>query len=173
MSNTSIVIGEIRQGLKLIEKLDKRLFKCLCLKCNNEHIIRREKFGRDKSCGCERTSLGKENPLFKGHEGIHLAKWNTYIRNAQTRNIEFSISIEYAWSVYLNQNKVCSLTKEPIHFWATSTKKESTASLDRINNSLGYIEGNIHWVHKKINQIKMDMDLSEFIHLCNKVAINN
>lgn len=32
---------------------------------------------------------------------------------------------------------------------------------------------NVHWVHKKINQIKMDMNMQEFIELCKKVSNEN
>jgi hypothetical protein len=47
---------------------------------------------------------------------------------------------------------------------------EQTASLDRIDNSQGYINGNIQWVHKIINRIKMDLNTSYFVELCKKVA---
>jgi hypothetical protein len=171
MSN--IYIGDIRNSLKLIEKLPDKRFKCLCLICNKEHTIQRDKFGRDKSCGCERIKSGKNNHLFTGYEELHGAKWSSYIRNAKKRNIKFNISIEYAWSLYISQNRLCSISKLPIYFWKTSGKKQATASLDRINNSIGYIEGNVHWVHKDINQIKMDMDLLDFINLCKIVAQNN
>lgn len=173
MSNISIYINEIRNNLKLIEKLPNKRFKCLCLICNKEHIIRREKFGRDKSCGCNRVITGKENCHFQGHEEIHLGKWKTYINNAKKRNIEFSVSIEYAWLLYIKQNKLCAITKLPIYFWVNATERQSTASLDRIDNTKGYVEGNIHWVHKKINQIKMDMELETFITLCKLVSNNN
>lgn len=171
---SQINLGDVRNNLKLIEKIPtNNHFKCLCLLCNKEHILRREKFGRDKSCGCARFKSGKSNIHFQGYEEIHKGKWTSYIRNAKIRKIEFSISIEYAYSIYLKQNKQCAISKLPIIFWENATKKICTASLDRIDNSKGYIEGNIHWVHKKINQIKMDMDLKEFISLCKEVSNNN
>ena len=51
--------------------------------------------------------------------------------------------------------------------------KKISASLDRIDNNIGYIEGNVQWVHKWINVMKGAMSNECFIFLCNKVAENN
>ena len=37
-----------------------------------------------------------------------------------------------------------------------------TASLDRIDSSKGYTEDNIQWVHKDVNQMKMDLPEQRF-----------
>jgi hypothetical protein len=47
---------------------------------------------------------------------------------------------------------------------------QSTASIDRINSSMGYIPGNIQWVHKMVNQMKMDMEETEFVAWCTTIA---
>jgi hypothetical protein len=48
--------------------------------------------------------------------------------------------------------------------------KSTTASLDRINSSLGYVEGNCQWVHKVINTMKMALSQDEFIYYCSLVC---
>ena len=48
--------------------------------------------------------------------------------------------------------------------------KTGTASLDRIDSSKGYIQGNIQWVHKRINQMKWDSEENDFINWCKLVA---
>jgi hypothetical protein len=48
-----------------------------------------------------------------------------------------------------------------------------TASLDRIDSSKGYEEGNIQWVHKHINFMKRTYSQEYFIDMCKKVADNN
>lgn len=45
-----------------------------------------------------------------------------------------------------------------------------TASLDRIDSSKGYIEGNVQWVHKRINKMKLDDSDTEFIEWCRLIA---
>jgi hypothetical protein len=49
----------------------------------------------------------------------------------------------------------------------------STASLDRINNNLGYVIDNVQWTHKAINQMKSDRTQEEFLNLCCLVAERN
>ena len=49
-------------------------------------------------------------------------------------------------------------------------KSDGTASLDRIDSSKGYIEGNIQWVHKDINRMKGDSSDNDFIKLCKIIS---
>ena len=51
--------------------------------------------------------------------------------------------------------------------------KYTSASLDRIDSSKGYIEGNVQWVHKDINKIKTDMSDNKFIEWCKLIAEYN
>lgn len=48
-----------------------------------------------------------------------------------------------------------------------------TASLDRIDSSIGYIPGNIQWVHKIFNRMKNNHSDARFIELCKIVAAHN
>jgi len=43
-------------------------------------------------------------------------------------------------------------------------------SIDRIDNSKGYIEGNVQWVHKLANLMKNKFTDEEYIEMCEKVA---
>lgn len=47
---------------------------------------------------------------------------------------------------------------------------EGTASLDRIDSSKGYIEGNVQWIHKELQHMKRNLEDSEFIRICEEVA---
>ena len=49
---------------------------------------------------------------------------------------------------------------------------EITASLDRIDSSKGYIEGNVQWVHKSVNIMKCDFSSDIFIGICNQISNN-
>jgi len=46
----------------------------------------------------------------------------------------------------------------------------TTASVDRIDSSIGYVMGNIQWVHKDINKMKSDFSQELFIAWCGLVA---
>lgn len=92
---------------------------------------------------------------------------------AEKRNIEFNVSQEYLWELFLLQNRKCVLTNMDIGFANTiknHTHSGSTASLDRIDSNKGYVIGNVQWVHKDINKMKMDFEQVYFKELCNKVT---
>ena len=48
-------------------------------------------------------------------------------------------------------------------------KAKATASLDRIDQNKGYEIGNVQWVHKDVNLMKMYLDEKYFIGLCGKI----
>jgi hypothetical protein len=105
--------------------------------------------------------------LLKNHKGsyeeIPIAWFNSKTRRAKQRDYEFTITIENIWDIYIAQDKVCALSGVPISF-------NDTASLDRIDNSIGYIKSNIQIVHKDVNYMKYTYSQDYFIKMCNLVA---
>lgn len=120
---------------------------------------------------------GNESPYFKGVGEISLDFYN-HIRRAAAkpqryREVkEFTVTLEYLWELYLKQNRQCALSKLPIGFNERegSRGRRCSASLDRIDSSKGYVEGNVQWVHKHINIMKNKYELDYFVKLCNLVA---
>ena len=152
-------------------------FRCFCGK---EFYARPSNFfgkhADSKSCGCSQNikAKGKENPLWEGIGDISGDYFNSIKHGAfrKSRILEFSISKEYIWNLFIQQNKKCALTGLDIKI-DSSSKLNSTASLDRIDSSKGYIENNIQWVHKVINKMKWDLNQDDFINYCKLVASNN
>lgn len=59
------------------------------------------------------------------------------------------------------------------HIWRVECNAEQgTASLDRIDSSGDYAEGNVQFVHKTINKMKWDLTDMEFRNFCVLVAKN-
>ena len=124
---------------------------CNC-DCGEKNVdIAIHSLGKTNSCGCDKTGYlkitGKNNSRFTGHEDISGRYWGRIKESAKTRNFEFNITIDYAWDLFLNQNKECALSGLPIKFSFTRNKNDESASLDRIDSKLGYVEGNVQWVH--------------------------
>lgn len=119
------------------------------------------------SCGCK-----KINSQYKGYKDLSGAYWNKVKNGAKDRNIEFNITIEYAWKLFEKQNKKCALTGRDISLYRQTSIDWSThtASIDRIDSKKGYIEGNIQWVHKDVNRMKWSLTLEEFIKICHEVT---
>lgn len=52
---------------------------------------------------------------------------------------------------------------------STEVHKKTTASLDRIDSTKGYIHGNLQWIHKDLNQMKSNRTQDEFLEWVRKV----
>lgn len=119
-----------------------------------------------KSCGCINHRTGADSVHWKSPNEIPMTYWTACKSNARHKDREFSISIEYAFEVWVSQFGLCALSGEYIELG-------KTASLDRIDSSIGYKEGNIQWLHKTINSLKSDLTEDEFISWCRKVTEHN
>lgn len=95
---------------------------------------------------------------------------------AKNRGITFSIKRKDAFDLFVIQNRKCALTGLEISFAETTrdhNRGKTTASLDRINSTLGYEHGNIQWTHKDINLMKGSLCESRFYNLCELVVLQN
>jgi len=133
---------------------------------------------QQRSCGCYLHSVEFKinGPLWNGYGEIHGKWWNGFKKGALKRKHEFKISIEYAWELFLKQDRKCSLSGLPLVFSSTTRgfqHGETTASIDRINNKIGYIESNIQWVHKDVNYMKQKYNQEYFIEICKFIAKHN
>lgn len=148
----------------------------LCLKCNSKYICQGRCVTRAKNPNtkCRQCSYLERDSGFNGCGEIG-GSYLCCIRNgARKRKLEYEVGATYLWELFLSQDKKCALSGIPITLDKNYRKRDGqTASLDRINSSVGYIEGNVQWVHKDINRIKLDYDESYFIYLCECVTFKN
>lgn len=150
-------------------------YRCKCDCGKIKDVLRASLMrGRVKSCGCliKDIKYFKKFPKkWKGYEGISKSYYSSIKRNARIRNLEFSVSIEYLWELFLKQNRKCALSGIELYPPEKFTDTKSyNASIDRIDSKKGYIEGNLQWVLKEINVMKMNMSDEKFIDLCNKIS---
>ena len=154
------------------------LCECSC-GCEKQVLATHLVSGKIRSCGCLNKKTGSEHFNFDGYGEIHRSIYNAYKNSAtnrykhQTRKkIPFEFSIEYLWGLFLDQDRKCNISGIEIYF-GQKNNSDKTASLDRIDSSKGYIEGNVQWVHKDVNMMKRTFDQDYFIDLCKKIAYNN
>lgn len=170
---TGKVFGKLKViSVAGVNKHSHRTWNCLC-ECGNSRIISTNQLnsGKHKSCGCfgvkSGNRRGKDVYNFCGYEDISGTKWGTIKFGATVRNLVFEIDKEFIWNLFEKQNRKCALSGLDISY------KENTASVDRIDNSIGYTKENVWLVHKKINIMRMALSVDEFISFCKSVANYN
>lgn len=154
---------------RLENKYNKTYYWCRC-KCMREARVQGSSLKNGDSTGCSKCckKKGNKSSRWKGYEEISAKILKGIIRGADNRNLEYSVSNEYIWSLYIKQNRRCSLTGLQLTFG--SKEQDTTASLDRIDSKKGYVEGNLQWVHKEINILKWAHPQEKFIEWCQWVA---
>lgn len=166
--------GDKKHYLTFIKYLEEkkgkeRLLEVKCV-CGKIKKVTYGTWNRGSSCGCRHHLLGTESTAWKG--GKYVPQWYFGVikTRANQRGTKFDLTIEYIDLLFSQQDFKCKLSNLNIAFLAVHNH---TASLDRIDSTKGYIEGNVQWVHKDINRIKSDLDLNYFLTLCKSVSETN
>lgn len=145
------------------------MWECKC-KCGSIKIVQACHLHSKKTHSCRKCSEHKHKGKLNSSI-FQRIKWG-----AKCRGIEFNLSKEYLYDLLYNkQQQRCVYLDEVITIANTiygCKHGEGTASLDRIDSSKPYEEGNVQWVHKKINLMKGKIPHEEFLSICRKVAQN-
>ncbi len=153
-------------------RYNRKIWKCQC-ECGNLAYVSTLHLttGNTKSCGC---LVHKRASTWTGYGSLSGCLWNKIKKSAEKRNINFDITIEQAWDLFIKQDKKCALSGVDLTMLANHTKLAHlcNASLDRIDSSKGYIEGNVQWVHKDINFMKMNLPEEKFKEYCSLIHNN-
>jgi hypothetical protein len=138
--------------------------------CGKIFSIRTSRINNTPSCGC---SDSETNPKFV-KEFKDMPNWfiQKFADGAKDRKIEYNISNEILWDVYIQQDMKCVYTGVKLFMPTQKTQFTYNASIDRIDSKIGYISGNVQWVHKKINMMKGVLSDQDFIDFCVLVAAN-
>ena len=183
------LVGKVFGQLTCLEKLPKTSsgnsrYLLIC-SCGQEHIAGSHNLRKGISTRCRKCADRKmANANSKQWGGCGLISggwWYTHIttrsgmwRGRRGTPIQIAIDVKYGWELYTKQGGNCAISGVEIGFPKTnkpSDKSMGTASLDRINPSMGDVEGNVQWVHKIINQMKWNNSDEELIKWCKTVTV--
>ena len=159
---TGNIYGRLEVTRFLGVRGDKHLlWECKCA-CGNIHkattnMLRR---GHCQSCGClhsERASAwSKQNRRIHGMSGTkELEMLNSAKHRAKKRNIIFDLEVQH-----INIPDECPILGIPI--WTErGIKTDHSPSLDRIDNTKGYVPDNVWVISWRANTLKSDATLDE------------
>lgn len=178
------IIGNTYGELTVIEvhsttRNGHKRFSCKCSCGNIKNVLGTHlKRLNTTSCGCTTKRQGKDSSLWKGCGDISGNIWyNLVVRSAngskgRRKAVDININVQYGWNLFLKQDRKCALSGVDLIF-SSMTNSFTTASLDRIDSSFGYIKGNVQWVHKDVNMMKRIYNQDYFIKWCKLIAENN
>lgn len=136
-------------------------YLCKC-DCGGNHRVKADIFNIGHSCSCKKCR--KSSKFIPTNQKICPKRYFKGIESrAKKGNLNFTITLEDVICLLQQQNNLCKLSGLLIQI------EDGTASLDRIDNSLGYTLDNIQWVHRTINYMKNELSDDIFISFCSSV----
>lgn len=165
-----------RTGVKTYPSGNKHHIWRVECSCGNVFESQAQKIMTESKGGCKKCYgsrvRGKNSCHWKGGEfvpGYFIAKVQTKL-SRRSKLIDYTLTLDYLDALWKKQEGRCAYTKLDLSFG--NNVDECTASLDRIDSSGDYIEGNVQFVHKTINKMKWDLTDMEFKNFCVLVARN-
>lgn len=141
-----------------------------CPKCGNTISHLRRNYCIHSSMNqqpCKRCSNKNNHP--SGMVGAVRVAWFTaFYKSAISRGYIWNLTVEEVADLYEKQEGRCALTGWEIGW--SETGWEHNASIDRLDNSLGYSIENIQLVHKTANMARGTLEIDAFVELCKAVA---
>lgn len=149
--------------------------KCQCgqIKTIEKYVLKKGLRKRCIICAAKERS-GLNSPNRKGYKEISGLFWNQIVTAASKRSIKLSISCKEVYDLLADQNFRCALSGNKLYLSQTykehTKEKKTTASLDRIDSSKGYVLSNLQWVHKDINKMKWAFNEEIFLNWCKTIT---
>lgn len=150
--------GEIKENIEFYKKLKGLSFRCkICTKklhASEAHKIVRRKSDNDR--------INSNRELHHQKSKHYKLKYpETYIlkrarKHAKDIGVEYNISKE---DIIIPT--VCPILDIPLYI--CDKVSDNSPSLDRIDNTKGYVKGNVVVVSNRVNRIKGDSSLEKFI----------
>lgn len=145
---------------------------CRC-ECGITQSVSQTNLKQGASQGC-RHCAAKDRWGAQKQAGLPSWVWHNILTRCKSSGHELAVTPERLVELLEGQGHRCALSGLPISFAPCNRlKNQTTASVDRKDSSGGYVEGNVWWVHKKVNSMKNQYPLDEFLELCEMVTNHN
>ena len=145
----------------------KTKWLCQCSCGSEPQYVFKEALLKGSSKGCSSCfgsrNSGSSNPNWKGFGEVTGSVFNQVRSGAVSRGLDLQLIAEDLDALWKSQGGKCALSGVQLGLG-------DSASLDRIDSGVGYVKGNVQWVHKTINKMKNDLPEADFVNFCRLVA---
>lgn len=93
-----------------------------------------------------------------------------YRFGAKKRGHAFELDIPYLEELFDRHDGRCAYTGEKLTLKERHEHTSFTMSIDRIDNSIGYVKGNVQFVTKEVNWMKGRFTEKRFLEICKAVT---
>lgn len=142
---------------------------CIC-SCGNETVAISSNLKSGVAWRCRECAHKASGAKARSGKLLSGAQWANILSGAHRRDIPVEISREYAEDLYVAQDGKCKLTGWPITLRPFQSYRNGyipgTASLDRVDSKAAYMEGNVQWIHKDMQRMKMDFPEDRLYTIC-------
>lgn len=169
--------GAVVAGYCVLEPAPRRhvnrpRWKIQCLACRRVRDTDERALGLLRNLGTANTCCrrrGARNHRWAGYRGISGRLWRQ-IQNSQRRLGPPTLTLPYVARLFDKQGGRCALSGLQLEGGANLGGAAISASLDRVDNTRGYVKGNVQWVHRTINMMKRDLPQDVFLLFCRAVT---
>jgi hypothetical protein len=140
-------------------------YRSYCTACNTQKAKEWRAKNRGYKSSGKVTSIPKEDRLLMS--AIRQRIVDAKLRCKKLKRGEVTVNDLYLYELFLKQNRQCALTGATLSF---EKNHPLCLSLDQIDGSKGYIEGNVQWLAWCVNRAKGDLSLDHFFEMCHVVV---
>jgi hypothetical protein len=169
----------------------------VCAYCGKKSAKRSTEINRQKKKGrkifyCDRICAGKNNVehlheyagkfnanLVSNNRSDQYTEFRWYIKNiiknSKKKNRSYDIDLKYLKGLWEQQEGICPFTKQKLELRTHSYKSQAhpySASLDRIDNTKGYIKGNVRFVSLIFNYARNTFTDEQVLQFCKEIISN-
>lgn len=170
--------GEYNRQVKKGRSPDNFFCKQSCASIHNNRTIPYVVTEKRRIILNKLLDVNKTKKVIKKHFAwyVNRCKSRTRQNNKIGKNHEIDIDVEYLKKLWNDQDGICPLSGINMIIRNSHTKHDYNplnASLDRIDNSKGYVKGNVRFVCLMANYALSTWEDKDLIKFCKQVALNN